>query len=244
MDGVQSLGGVTCLCTDKTGTLTCDEVRFHSSVDAYNNASAYAFQLALINSTLQTGSRSLLDRAVIDAAPGKLIDVSALLKLGEVPFDSFRRLLTVYTSEPGMKQGVLVSKGAVDEVLACCTSLVSGSSDEEHELSPASLIRTTLPTSPLDAQALLRIQRTADLLNEEGYRLIAVAYRIVDGYRSYSFDVEPMDERDLTFVGFVAFLDPPKEDAGDAIKNLTDLKVAVSITLPNRPELSTHRNFI
>lgn len=209
--------------------MTVDSVEFHSSVDGSNNLSPLAFQLAHINSSLQTGTRSLLDKAVTSATPlnMKIIDSSTLLKLGEVPFDSFRRLLTIYVAEPNSSEAILITKGAVTEVLERCTS--SGTIVIEDDLSnSANLLPKLTKVSPLDAATLAEIEKTADTLNEDGLRLIAVACRTVTGYRAESFDVEKEDERDLTFVGFIAFLDPPKEDAAAAVQKLTKLHVDVS----------------
>jgi Mg2+-importing ATPase len=101
LDGVQNLGVVTCCCTDKTGTLTVDRVQLNASLSPFNEPSSLPQRLGFVNASLQTGSRSLLDRAITSAAIVDPADLVAIQKLGEIPFDSERRILSVVVSSIG-----------------------------------------------------------------------------------------------------------------------------------------------
>lgn len=224
------------LIRSSCSTLTVDAVEYHSSVSGKTEPSSLPFDLAFINSTLQTGTRSLLDKAVTTALPinSKIVDTSTLIKLGEVPFDSFRRLLTIYVAEPGSMEAILITKGAVAEVLERCTS----SATLDDNVCRSGVLPRLSNVTTLDAATLAEIEQTADTLNEDGLRLIAVACRTVQHYRAESFDIEKEDERDLTFVGFIAFLDPPKPDALAAVQKLKELRVDVKILTGDAPSIA------
>jgi len=221
LDAVQNLGSINCLCSDKTGTLTIDEVQLHSSVDGFGHASSLPLSLAYINASFQTGTRSLLDAAITSppahlAADPKYPVLDAAQgwkKLGEIPFDSSRRLLSVFVLGPGEKDAYIITKGAVDEVLDICTHYTT--SEASHTL-------------VLDTGALAAIRATADVLNGDGQRLVAVAKRQVKVLHEKPVEFSEEEERDLVFVGFLSFLDPPKPDAAKAIEELTELGVSVS----------------
>lgn len=146
LDGVQTMGAMTILCSDKTGTLTQDALECQGAVDAHGMPSSHALRLATINATLQTGSRSPLDEALAGSGGGDDVDVR-YIKLGEIPFDSTRRMLSVhYEDEQGRPH--VVTKGAVDEVIARCEL-----ADEDRT----------------------RLRSLASSLGQRGLRLLAVA---------------------------------------------------------------------
>jgi Mg2+-importing ATPase len=219
LDGVQNLGGITCLCSDKTGTLTIDRVELHSSVSPDGLPSTLPIDLAFLNSSLQTGTRSLLDAAITKERDTACIE--AALKFGEVPFDSSRRLLSIYAAQDAeVEDAYIITKGAVEEVLERCTFYINPTSSVDA-LSP-------IETLPLNKAALKSFLATADKLNTDGLRLVAVAQRRVPEYRTATYyEFDRTEERDLVFVGFLAFLDPPKEDAADAIRELASLGIPV-----------------
>ena len=237
-DAIQNLGAVSVLCSDKTGTLTIDLVRVSGSTTGSGDDSDLPLQLAYLNSALQTGTRSPLDGAIVDftrkkfeqsveEGNGQGIDIVKLEdydKIAEVPFDSTRRLLSVLVSRTGTNEkGLLITKGAVEEVLERCTKHYN------HPSWPASAppFDNFKPSksTPLTVDDRSRILETAEGLNGEGLRLIAVACKSSVAMEGITMSME--DEMDLVFVGFLGFLDPLKPDAADAISRLAKLGVQV-----------------
>lgn len=229
LDGVQVMGSMTCLCSDKTGTLTVDEVSLSLSVDAFGKKSVAPLSYAYLNAALQTGTRSLLDLAIVNARDATdNVDISAFKKLAEVPFDSARRLLSVSLSIEGKNNSLMITKGAVEEVLRLCThySLGDDHGDNKIQLDATAFDCNINSDLILDSTTLSRIRSTADDLNNQGLRLVAVARRIETGAQStYSSS----DEHSMVFLGFLAFLDPPKEDAASAVADLISLGVKVKV---------------
>ncbi|KAI5981718.1 Mg-transporting ATPase [Pisolithus albus] len=225
-DAIQNLGAVRVLCSDKTGTLTIDLVSVSNSVTDNGEDSELPIKLAYINSLLQTGTRSPIDRAIVEYAHANGKGPVAgdghqdgWQKHGEVPFDSTRRLLSILVSRPSTDgEGLLITKGAVEEVLERCTFLERTA-------------YTTLTED--DRRAILD---TSNRLNEQGLRLIAVACKCATVKQFMT--INTADEEDLVFVGFVSFLDPLKPDAADAIKELSKLNVQVRILTGDAPAVA------
>ncbi|KAF8443023.1 Mg-transporting ATPase [Boletus edulis BED1] len=239
-DAIQNLGAVSVLCSDKTGTLTADLVRVGKSVNIKGELSDLPIKLSFINSLLQTGSRSPIDRAILDYVgeeeKGTLSDeLDGWSKLGEVPFDSTRRMLSVLarSHSAGGQEALFITKGAVEEVLERCVSalMYEGLSRPIGNIKFDSSSSTTLTEA-----GRLEILNSAKRLNEDGLRLIAVAARkaLIKGHPSISTE----DEEDLVFVGFVALLDPLKPDAAEAIQKLGSLHVQVRILTGDVPAVA------
>lgn len=242
-DAIQNLGAVKVLCSDKTGTLTIDLVNVSKSVTDSGEDSELPIRLAYINSILQTGTRSPIDRAIVDhmhanekgpvAGDGHQ---DSWQKHGEVPFDSTRRLLSVLVSRPSTDgDGILITKGAVEEVLERCTSVYRQQQRSfSASLSEFKLKRTAYTTlTEDDRRAILD---TSKRLNEEGLRLVAVACKCATVKQFIT--INTADEEDLVFIGFVSFLDPLKPDAADAIKELSKLNVQVRILTGDAPAVA------
>lgn len=200
------------------------------SVNIKGELSDLPVNLCFINSLLQTGSRSPIDRAILDyigqAEKGPLTDVQldGWSKLGEVPFDSTRRMLSVLAHRPSANKGeaLFITKGAVEEVLERCVSAFK----YEEFLKPIGDIGFDSSSSTtLTEVDRLEILNSAKRLNEDGLRLIAVACRKASVKIGTIISTE--DEEDLVFVGFVALLDPLKPDAAEAIQRLGSLHVQV-----------------
>ncbi len=210
LNAIQNFGAMDVLCTDKTGTLTQDRVIVKLHVDIEGRPDDQALNYAYLNSRFQTGLRNLLDEAVLEHVEqdGHPPAVASYSKLDEIPFDFTRRRLSVLV-KAGNDPPLLICKGAVEEVLAACTQFRLGERVE-----------------PLDKAHLPRVRTVTEHLNANGFRVIAVACRSLDADR---IRADMTDESDMTLVGFIAFLDPPKETAKDAIRALQDSGVRVKI---------------
>ncbi|KAG2043361.1 Mg-transporting ATPase [Suillus americanus] len=244
-DAIQNLGAVRILCSDKTGTLTADLVRISMSTTGTGDLSQLPIKLAYINSSLQTGSRSPIDHAIVDFVNQSEQDFftdiprDGWVKQGEVPFDSSRRLLSVLVSRPGGdgSEGLLITKGAVEEVLDLCVSVYNHQPSRSSDASePLGLDISPSMTSILTADERRKILDTAQRLNEDGLRLVAVACReqLIKPFMTISCS----DESELTFIGFIGLLDPLKPDATQAIKDLAVLNVQVRILTGDAPAVA------
>ncbi len=210
LNAIQNFGAMDVLCTDKTGTLTQDRVIMKLHVNVEGDEDDRVLTYAYLNSHFQSGLRNLLDQAVLQHVEneGHALPAGAYVKLDEIPFDFIRRRLSVVVQAPNTDP-LLICKGAVEEVFAACSRYQLGDQIDA-----------------LDPSHLPRIQKVTQRLNRDGFRVVAVACKTLDGVRP-SYGVG--DESDLTLLGFVAFLDPPKETAAAAIKDLQASGVAVKI---------------
>jgi len=210
LDAIQNFGAMNVLCTDKTGTLTQDKIFLERHTDVQGQPSDEVLRMAYLNSHFQTGLKNLLDVAVLEH-----VELHSELRLGtdykkvdEIPFDFQRRRMSVVVSERG-DHHELICKGALEEVLAVCTRVREG--DQVRDLSP---------------ERLLEIQAATAALNEQGLRVVAVAYREEPPHKQ---DYSVADESDLTLLGYVAFLDPPKESTEPALTALKAHGIEVKI---------------
>lgn len=221
LSAIQNLGAMDLLCTDKTGTLTEDAVGLERSLDVDGEASLRTFELAYLNAMHQTGLRNPLDAAIVAHPDAASLPAPALdrRKIGEVPFETARRRMSVIV-EHDERHHLLVCKGASAEMLASATGLEQ-----------AGQVR------PLTAAWRERIAARAAELTTGGLRILLVGYRLVDPTDA-PYGVQ--DERDLTIVGFVGFLDPPKPSAGEAIEALGRSGVWVQVITGDN-ELATRR---
>lgn len=209
LNSIQNFGAMDVLCTDKTGTLTQDKIILEKHVDIAGNENELVLEFAYLNSFYQSGLKNLLDVAVLE-----YVDVHERLrphvnfsKVDEIPFDFQRRRMSVVVDGPEGR--LLICKGAVEEVFSCCTQC-----DVEG---------VATPLSKEDWNSLQKITRE---LNEDGFRVIAIAHKVVSETQE-NFSVE--DESDLRLVGYIAFLDPPKDSARDAIAALARHGVTIKI---------------
>jgi len=204
MGGIQSFGQMDVLCTDKTGTLTEDRVVVERYLSPSGDADVRVLEGAYLNSSYSTGIKNLIDAAILRRAEAEGVTAApgSYRLASEVPFDFERRRMSVLL-EDGTGGYRMVTKGAVEEVLALCSRVaVGGGSDDALDL---------------DDELRARAMRTYEQYNREGFRVLAVACR--DGARD-DFAGDAGDERDMTLMGFVGFLDPPKESAHAAIADL------------------------
>jgi Mg2+-importing ATPase len=210
LNAIQNFGAMDVLCTDKTGTLTQDKIVLEKHINVIGEEDEEVLNLAYLNSVYQTGLKNLLDVAILERS-----DLHAALgidtiykKVDEIPFDFVRRRMSVVV-ERGKEVHELICKGAVEEILAVSTQI----RDEDRIV-------------PLDPETRETALEVVQELNEDGLRVVAVAYREF-APRSGAFTVA--DEADLILAGFMAFLDPPKDSAAPALKALKEYGVAVKI---------------
>ncbi|MGY3258944.1 magnesium-translocating P-type ATPase [Pseudomonas chlororaphis] len=210
LDAIQNFGAMDVLCTDKTGTLTQDKIFLARHVDVWGEESDDVLEMAYLNSYYQTGLKNLLDVAVLEHVEvhRELRVGTAFQKVDEIPFDFNRRRMSVVVAEKE-RAHLLICKGAVEEVLAVCTRVRHGAAEEM-----------------LSDELLARIRQVTAQFNGEGLRVVAVAARPMPrGRDSYSL----ADEQGLTLIGYVAFLDPPKESTAPALEALAAHGVAVKV---------------
>jgi len=210
LDAIQNFGAMDVLCTDKTGTLTQDHIVLERHTDVYGAESHEVLKFAFLNSHYQTGLKNLLDRAVLDHVElqSELNLPRDYRKIDEIPFDFQRRRMSVVVSERD-DHHELICKGAVEEILAACTHVRHGDASE-----------------PLDAERLAAVLRVTQQLNAEGLRVVAVAVKEAPPHKTV-YTVS--DEAELTLIGYVAFLDPPKETTAPALRALAAHGVTVKV---------------
>lgn len=210
LNSIQNLGSMDILCTDKTGTLTQDRVvlEYHLNVDGAEDERV--LRHAFLNSYFQTGLKNLIDIAVIarqqELGTGDLTE--RYTKVDEIPFDFERRRMSVVVRDRAGKTQ-LVTKGAVEEMLKCCSFAECGGS-----------------VLPLTDEVRSLVTSRSDAMNEQGMRVIAVAQKTNPAPAG---EFSAADERDMVLIGFLAFLDPPKDTTKAAIQALTEYGVSVKI---------------
>ena len=214
---IQDLGSMDVLCTDKTGTLTEARIRMAKHVDPWGQDSERALELAYLNSHFESGLRSPLDDAIL--ASGQR-DVSTWTKIDEVPFDFERRRVSVLLQRGDERW--LVVKGAPDDMLALCTQ-AEGADPHTPQV--------------LDAAALARARSTCHALEDEGFRMLGIAWRRV-GLTHPHAQVD--DETELVLAGFAAFLDPPKASAAVALQALQADGVAIKVATGDSDRVTRH----
>lgn len=209
LDAIQNFGAMDVLCTDKTGTLTQDKIILSKHIDVMGNDSAHVLLLAYINSHYQTGFKNLLDSAVLEHADQNIkIEKLRYPKVDEIPFDFERRRMSVVVNTPSQNRKI-ITKGAVEEILSICSKVVIN-----HQV------------VALTPCLIEEIEQRTQHYNHDGFRIIALAYRDVDDEQT---NFSTVDESDLILCGFLAFLDPPKETASQAIHSLNHYGVTVKV---------------
>jgi Mg2+-importing ATPase len=219
LNSIQNLGSIDVLCTDKTGTLTQDKVSLEYHLDIHGNEDIRVLRHAFLNSYFQTGLKNLIDVAIISHQDlhGSEGLKAAYTKVDEIPFDFNRRRMSVVVEDKSGKTQ-LITKGAVEEMLKCCSYA---------ELDGAVV--------PLEAEARSFVISKSDELNAMGMRVIAIAHK-TNPSPVGQFSVA--DESDMVLIGFLAFLDPPKETTADAITALNNYGVQVKILTGDNEKVS------
>jgi Mg2+-importing ATPase len=208
LNAIQNFGGMDVLCTDKTGTLTEDRVILQRHCNVEGRESDEVLLDGYLISYFQTGLKNLLDHAILNSTDfhGQAI-VEKHKKLDEIPFDFSRRMMSVMVEDPEGK-AILLTKGAPEEMFLRCSHFEVGGK-----------------LSPMDSALVVGLKQEYESLSNDGFRVLAVAKKELTGKTACSKD----DERDLVLKGYVAFLDPPKETAAQALEALHKHGVAVKI---------------
>ena len=215
LNAIQDLGAIDILCTDKTGTLTQDEIVLEYPLDIHGDLDLSVLRRAYLNSYFQTGLKNLMDRAIISRTEKEAKEHAILQnldtsfqKIDELPFDFERRRMSVIVKDENEVVS-LVTKGALEEMLAISTHV-----EYQGQI------------SPLTDDIRVEILKEVDQLNQQGLRVLGVAYKtgLKEGF---AYSVE--DEKEMILTGYLAFLDPPKPSAAPAIKALLEHGVKTKI---------------
>jgi Mg2+-importing ATPase len=215
LNAIENFGSMDVLCTDKTGTLTEGIVRLDSALGPDGGPSEEVFRYAFLNAHFQTGLSNPLDDAITAL---RQPDLDRIVKLDEVPYDFVRKRLSIVVQE-GDGPPVLITKGALDNVLAVCSSLRNGGSD-----------------GPLGDKERAQIQEQFAEWSGQGFRVLGLAAKPVPKQKVYTRD----DERALGFTGFLLFFDPPKKDAKQAVDALAKLGVRLKIITGDNRRVAEH----
>jgi Mg2+-importing ATPase len=211
LNAIENLGSMDVLCTDKTGTLTDGVVQLEGSYDSAGTPSSEVLALGAWNAALETGVASPLDDAILKT---RTPDLGGVRKLAEIPFDFLRKRVTVVVSGPDGVQ--LITKGAFHHVLEVCTRAADG--------------------APLDAARAKQLEHLYESWSRDGVRVLAVAARRIEDRTAYGRG----DERDLTFMGFLTFLDRPKDGVAEALSGLAGLGVSVKVITGDNRLVAQH----
>ncbi|ALR77790.1 magnesium-translocating P-type ATPase [[Enterobacter] lignolyticus] len=223
LNAIQNFGAMDVLCTDKTGTLTQDHIILEHHLDAAGAESSRVLTLAWLNSNSQSGTRNLMDRAILRFGEGRLAAgvKEGFVKLDELPFDFVRRRVSVSVEDVRDGRRSLICKGAVEEMLMVATHLREGENVVALDQTRRDLL----------------LAKTQDY-NAQGFRVLLVAMRHLDD-ASLTRPLCTDDEQGLTIEGMLTFLDPPKESAEKAITALRDNGVAVKVLTGDNPIVTT-----
>jgi Mg2+-importing ATPase len=215
---IENLGSMDILCTDKTGTLTEGVLSLDAALDVDGKPSSRAMEAALLNASLQTGLVNPLDQAVVAAGHAQNIDIAAFYKLDEVPYDFTRKRLSVLVRRND-EAPLLITKGALTEVLAVCATVARADGN-----------------APLDTAARAQIETLFAEYSGDGFRVLAVARKEMAGKSACT----SADESGLTFIGFLRFLDPPKEGIQHTLSGLLALGIRVKVITGDNRLVAAH----
>jgi Mg2+-importing ATPase len=213
---IHDLGAMDVLCTDKTGTLTESRIQLVNHVNAHGADCRRVLELAQLNSAFESGMKSPLDDAIL---AHEAIKAESWSKIDEVPFDFERRRISVLVDDGTMR--LLVVKGAPEDIIALSTHV-----EDEYGV-----------IQPIDEESRRRLVTNFEQLGSEGYRVLAVASRALPPHHT---DAIVDDETDLTFSGFLAFVDPPKSDAARSIEALEATGIEVKILTGDNEQITEH----
>ena len=218
LDSIQNFGAMNIFCTDKTGTLTEDKIVLEKYLNVNGEEDSNILKYAFLNAYLQTGLKSNIDEAVVAKAKTIGIEnsVEKYKKIDEIPFDFSRRCLSVAVEIDNKDE--LITKGAVEEILNICTTFEYKGQMEK-----------------LTNEKIENMRKICKNLNEEGFRVVAICKKIITNNKK---DFNSTDEKDMTLLGFIGFLDPPKESAKEAIEGLNNAGIRVMVLTGDNVEVT------
>ena len=218
LDSIQNFGAMNIFCTDKTGTLTEDKIVLEKYLNVNGEEDSNILKYAFLNAYLQTGLKSNIDEAVV--AKAKTVGIENSLKkykkIDEIPFDFSRRCLSVAVEIDNKDE--LITKGAVEEILNICTTFEYKGQTEK-----------------LTNEKIENMRKICKNLNEEGFRVVAICKKIITNNKK---DFNSTDEKDMTLLGFIGFLDPPKESAKSSIEKLNKNGIRVIVLTGDNVEVT------
>ena len=218
LDSIQNFGAMNIFCTDKTGTLTEDKIVLERYLNVNGEEDFDILKYAFLNAYLQTGLKSNIDEAVVAKAKTIGIEnsVEKYKKIDEIPFDFSRRCLSVAVEIDNKDE--LITKGAVEEILNICTTFEDKGQTEK-----------------LTNEKIENMRKICKNLNEEGFRVVAICKKFITNNKK---DFNSTDEKDMTLLGFIGFLDPPKESAKEAIEGLNNAGIRVMVLTGDNVEVT------
>ena len=218
LDSIQNFGAMNILCTDKTGTLTEDKIVLEKYLDVNVQEDIKVLKNAFLNAYFQTGLKGNIDEAVIKRGLENNLEElkTKYKKVDEVPFDFSRRRLSVIMSDGNKKR--MITKGAVEEILNICTTV-----EQNGEV------------LPIKKEIKDNVKKISKNLNEQGLRVVAVCKKDDLGEGNH-FTVS--DEKNMTLIGFIGFLDPPKETAKESIEKLNNSGIRVIVLTGDNAEVT------
>lgn len=218
LESIQNFGAMNIFCTDKTGTLTEDKIVLEKYLNVNGEEDFNILKYAFLNAYLQTGLKSNIDEAVVAKAKTIGIEnsVEKYKKIDEIPFDFSRRCLSVAVEIDNKDE--LITKGAVEEILNICTTFEYKGQTEK-----------------LTNEKIENMRKICKNLNEEGFRVVAICKKIITNNKK---DFNNTDEKDMTLLGFIGFLDPPKESAKEAIEGLNNAGIRVMVLTGDNVEVT------
>jgi P-type Mg2+ transporter len=220
LEAIENLGSMDILCTDKTGTLTEGRIVLNEALDARTLPSAEITRLAFLNAAFETGIENPLDAAIVAAGQSRGLTTQGYAKIDEIPYDFVRRRLTIVVAQDGdPTRHLIVTKGAFSNVLATCSSLERDGVD-----------------MPLTSELRADLDAVFKSRGEAGFRVLAVATRRVTAKVHYG----RADEEDMTFRGFLVFVDPPKPDARRTIHDLGELGIRIKVISGDNRHVTAH----
>jgi Mg2+-importing ATPase len=212
---IQNFGSMDILCTDKTGTLTENRIALALHVDFGGNNDEKVLLYCYLNSYYETGLKSPLDEATLKH---EKINAKIYKKIDEIPFDFIRKRVSVVVEQD--RERLIITKGAPEEVIKIC--------------SDCELVNSTFPmTSELEG----RINKTYEELSQKGFRVLGVSYKRIENER-YTYSIS--DEKDMIFLGFAAFSDPPKRTAMRSLRQLENSGIELKILTGDNELVTRH----
>ena len=220
LEAIEDLGGMTVLCTDKTGTLTEGLIQMVGATDPTGAASPRVALLGFLNASFEAGIENPLDQAIVEAGKTSGLTTGGYAKVAEIPYSFFRKRLSVVVApEDASDSPMIITKGALEPVLGVCATVAGPDGPR-----------------PLDAATRDAIGDYYQRRGEEGLRVLGLASRTAPVRTAYGAD----DETDLCFEGFLVFMDPPRPEAGRTIAELAALGVQVKVISGDNRHVTAH----